>query len=235
MISKGTQIIPNHNMLNTLKKSGLAVLMAIGLCATAQKPTSQGATTSTLTGQKSTLDTLTLGKLIEFSFTSGKPVKQIHVATECVILKIDVADSLSWRHQKRYIRRLNRVIAGMEFCPKPVQTLRSYSPTRWFLYPPLYPFSLNPYNRVWIDPRLNWHIPYRRLNYPRRTYRVSPKRTRPSSGSIRRSTGRTRATTPMMGRSSNSSSMMNRANGRSRTLSRTTGRLPRRASGSGRK
>ena len=218
-------------MLNILKKSGIAVIMVIGLCVKAYPHTSQVATTSISIGQKSTLDTLSLGKLIEFSFTSGKPVKQIHVATECVILKIDVVDSLSWRQQKRYIKRLNRAIAALEFCPKPVQTLRSYSQIRW--YPALSPYHsfLNPYNQVWIAPRRNLHIQSRPLNYRRRTYRRPPPR-RNSRASTPRSIGRTRGTTRTTVRNSNSSSTTRAVNGRNRRTSSTTGVLRRPVSGS---
>ena len=147
-------------MGTTLIRSGIAVIMAIGLCVMPSKLTSQEATTSTSTGQRSTLDTLNLGKLIEFSFTFGKPVRQIHVATECVILKIDVPDSLSWRHQKRYIKRLNRVIRDLEFCPRPELTQRNYSQTRWYPVLQPYHFFSNPFNPVWIGPRQNWRIRY---------------------------------------------------------------------------
>ena len=184
-----------------------------------------GLTMSTCSGPRLMLGNQTLGKQIDYSTFSEKLARQIHDATGCATLKIDVLDSLSW-HQAKQLTSLQLVrIQDTVYYLNPGRTLKPCLLIKSCQYPSTTLSFSNQYRTEWIGLRPNWHIVYLPVNsHGVRYSRVRGPRS--SRGWTPPSIGKIPEITPMTGRNSNSLYMTNPGNGKDRTTSSTTGELP---------
>ena len=196
--------------IGSIIKVWLLTLLALTLC--------------TCSGPKLMLGSQTLGKQTDYSSFSGRLAKPTPGLMECVILKtVDQGSLLCPQLSQLTLLQFPR-IHGSAYCPNRVPMLRRCSQIRWYQFPSTIPSFSNRSKTVWPAPRPSLPIEYLPVDSLENPYKINKIRNS-SRVSIPLSTGRTRATTPTMGRSLNSSSMMNRVNGRSRTTSSTTGGL----------
>ena len=180
--------------------------------------------TCTCSGVRLTSGSQTLGRQIDYSTYSGKPVRLTFDLTGCVILRTDDPASHSWRQVRLLTLQPYPVMRGTEYCPSPVPMLRKCLPTKWCLYPSTIRSSSNQYKTVWIDQKQNSLLEFQHQNLPDG---VSRARTNQMifKDWIQPSIGRTLEITPTMERNSNFSYMTNQGNGRGQTISSTTGEL----------
>ena len=235
MILSNIKKILKKNTISILIPSLIIVTMVIGSCATGYQLSLQGHTISTSTGLRSMWDPLILDRQIDYSFIFGRPVNWIIDPMECATSRIDGLVSPLWRVQKWSTLQPLQRIQGLAFYQRQGLMLKRCLQTRWYPYPRIIRSFSSQYRTVWNAPKQNYPIRSRQEGLretpseprePRRIYQPDW---------IRRSTGRTPVTTPMMGRSFNSSSMMNRVNGKGRTTSLITGELQKRVYVSGRR
>ena len=233
MILKDNQKILKSLITNILIMSSIIVLMAIGSCATVSRATLQDHTISTSTGQKLMWDHQILDTQIGYFSTFGRLARLMPDPMECATLRIDGLDSVLWPHLSVSTRLQLQRTLGLGSYLRLEQMLKKCLQIRLYQYRPIILSSSNQSRTVWSAPKRSY--PTRSLQEDLRETRYDPPdppKRRYRTDWIRPSIGRTRETTPMMGRSYNSSSMMNRGNGRGPTISSTTGGSQRRASGS---
>ena len=233
MILQDIQKKIKKSITSTLIPNLIIVMMVTGSCATVPRVTLQGHTISTSTGPKSTSDLQILDKQIESFIIFGRPARPILGHMECATLRIGGLDLVSWPHLSASTRLQLQKTLGLGSYLRLEQMLKKCLQIRLYQYRPIILSSSNQSRTVWSAPKRSY--PIRSLQEDLRETRYDPPdppKRRYRTDWIRPSIGRTRETTPMMGRSYNSSSMMNRGNGRGPTISSTTGGSQRRASGS---
>ena len=153
--------------------------------------------TCTCSGPRLMLGSQILGNQTDYSLYSGKLVKQMYGATECVILKTDGQVSLSWHQAKRLTRQQYLQIQDLAFYQNPGQTPKRCLLIRSYPSQLITPSSSNQSRTVWIGRRQNSRTEYPRQNLRERSL-IQTKSYKRSPGSTRRSTGRIPGTTRTM-------------------------------------
>ena len=236
MILKGKVRMLKNLIINTLTVNLIIVLMVIGSCATVNRATLQDHTISISTGQKLMWDHQILDRQIGYFSTFGKLARLIPDPMECATLRIGDLDLVLWPHLSASTRLQLQKTLGLAYYLKLELMLKRCLQTRWYQYPPIILSSSNQSRTVWNAPKRNYPIRYPQGDLREIRYDPpEPPKRKSRMDWIQPSIGRTRGTTPMMGRNYNSLSTMNRVNGRGPTTSSTTGGSPKRVSVSARK
>ena len=108
-------------------------------------------TTCICSGQRLMLGSQIIGKQTEYSLYSGKLVKPMPDATECVTLKTDDQDSHSWLQVKQSTWQPYPVMQDSGYCQNQVATQKQCSQIRSYLFQPTTRSSSNRYRTEWID------------------------------------------------------------------------------------